>query len=181
MENSSVTVSVKLTYWEAYRLVVVLTATAFRKFLYIYGFVVLSMIAVFISLLFRPRSEEDYAAIIQNVKPLFWAVGIPLLCIFVAPLYSARKILNDKCISAGARYEFSEAGIHSETSVAKTDMLWAAIFRVKELRFAFLVFTSPKTAYALPKRCFEGSQSVTALRELFRRHVANAKLRCERD
>lgn len=181
MEKSLVAVSVKLAYWEAYRLVVVLTATALRKFLYIFGIVYLLVIAVFISLLFRESFDQDHAEILGSIKSLIWASAIPLLCVFVAPLYSARRLLKDKRIKAGVRYEFSEAGIHTETSVSKSDLLWAAGVRVKELSSAFLVFTTSNSAYALPKRCFAGSHDVATLRELFRTHVANLKLRSERD
>jgi hypothetical protein len=41
----------------------------------------------------------------------------------------------------------------------------------------FLVFTSPRTAFTLPKRCFESSQGVATLRELFRTYVETSNLR----
>ena len=181
MGISSVAISVKLSYWEAYRLSVILTASVLRKILYIWAFVALLAIAAFVALLFRPRPDEDYVSVIQNAKPLFWAFGIPVFLVFGTPLLGARRLVNDRRLSQGVYYEFSEAGIHIETPVAKSDLLWSAIARVRELRSDYLIFTSPNLAYALPKRCFANSQDVMALRELFRTHVANSKLLPERD
>ena len=77
----------------------------------------------------------------------------------------------------GVNYQFSDAGIHVESSASKTDLSWAAIRRVSEMRSAFLVFTNPSIAFTLPKGCFESTQCVASLRELFRAHVPKTKLR----
>jgi len=112
----------------------------------------------------------------QNASPLKWVFGLPVIFVFVLPLLSARKALSDERLKRGVSYQFSDAGFHVETSVSKTDFSWAAIRRVSEARFAFLVFTNPNIAFTLPKRCFESTQDVAALRELFRAHVPRAKL-----
>ena len=175
-EQFPISLFVKLAYWEVYRLSVILTATAFRKVLYIWGFVALLWFGLSALLLFRPSPAQDWAVIMQNASPLKWALGLPVIFVFVPPLLSAGKVLSDERLKRGVSYQFSDAGFHVETSVSKTDFSWAAIRRVSEARSTFLVFTNPNIAFTLPKRCFESTQDVAALRELFRAHVRAAKL-----
>jgi hypothetical protein len=113
----------------------------------------------------------------RNASPLKWVFGLPVLFVFVLPLLSARRVLRDERLKRGVSYQFSDTGIHIETSVSKSDFAWAAIRRVSEARSAFLVFTNPNIAFTLPKRCFESTQGVASLRELFRAHVSTTKLR----
>jgi len=176
-DQASIPLFVKLSYWEVYRLNVVLTATVFRKLLYIWGFVALLWLALSALLLFRPSHGQDWAVMMQNTSPLKWVLGLPVLFVLVLPLLTARRVLRDERVRRGVSYQFSDAGIHVETSVSKTDLAWAAIRRVTESRSAFLIFTNPNIASMVPKRCVESPQGTADLRELFRAHVPNAKLR----
>ena len=175
-EQSPISLYIKLKYWEVYRLNVVLTATVFRKVLYIWGFVALLWLALPLLLLFRPSPEHDWTVIMQNTSPLKWVFGLPVLFVFILPLLSARRVRRDEALKRGVSYQFSDSGFHVETAVSKTDFTWAAIHRVSEARSAFLVFTKPNFALALPKRCFESTQGEAVLRELFRVHVPRTKL-----
>ena len=177
MPDQPISIFVKLGYWDVYRLNVVLTAIVFRMILYIWGFMALLWLALSVLLLFRPSREQDWAAITQNASSLEWVLALPLLFVFVLPLLSARRVLRDERVKRGISYQFSDAGIHIGTCVSKTDLSWAAIRRVSELRSAFLVFTSPRIASMVPKSCLDSTQSVTDLRELFRTRVAKTKLR----
>jgi len=176
-EQPPISLFVKLGYWDVYRLNVVLTATVFRKILYIWGFVALLLLSVSVLLLIRPSSARDWTVMQQNAKPLTWAFALPLVFVFVLPLLSAQRVLRDELIKRGVNYQFSEAGVHIETSISKSDLSWAAIRRVREFPSEFLVFTSPRTAFALPKKCFESSQGVATLRELFRTYAKKSNLR----
>jgi hypothetical protein len=176
-EQAPISLFVKLEYWDVYRLNVFLTATIFRKVLYIWGFMALLWLALSVLLMFRPSPGHDWAVVMQNASPLRWVFGLPVLFVFVLPMLSARRVLMDERIKRGVSYQFSDAGFHLETAVSKTDFSWAAIRRVTEARSAFFVFTNPNIAFTLPMKCFESTQGVTALRELFRAHVPKAKLR----
>ena len=74
-EQSPISLFVKLAYWEVYRLNVILTATVFRKVLYIWGFVALLWLGLSALLLFRPSPTQDWAVIMQNASPLKWVLG----------------------------------------------------------------------------------------------------------
>lgn len=176
-DQTPISLFVKLGYWDVYRLNVVLTATVFRKILYIWGFMALLWLALSVHLLYRTSPEPEWAATMQNAGPLNWVFGLPILFVFVLPLLSARRVSSDERLKRGVNYQFSDAGIHVETFVSKTDLSWAAIHRVGESHSAFLVFTNPNIAFMIPKRCFESTQGVADLRELFRVHAQKAKLR----
>ena len=176
-DHPPISLFVKLAYWDVYRLNVILTAIVLRKLLYILGFVALLWLALSALLLFRPSTEYEWAMIVQNGFPLKWTLVLALLFVFVVSLFSARRVMRNERVQRGVSYQFSDAGIHLETSVSKTDLSWAAILRVIELRSEFLVFTSPHTAFMLPRRCFDRAQAVTDLRELFRANVTKTRLR----
>ena len=91
----------------------------------------------------------------QPVEALF---GLPVLSVLVLPLFSARRVLWHERVKRGVSYQFSDHGIHVETSISKSDLSWAAIRRVIESSSEFLVFTNPNVAFTLPKRCFKSIQ-----------------------
>ena len=172
-----ISVFVKLRYWDVYLLNVVLTARLFRKLLYIWGFVALLWLGLSVLLLFRPAPEQEWAAMLQNGSALTWVLALPVIFLFGLPLLSSRRVLGDDRIKQGVSYQFSASGVHIKTSVSATNLSWAAIPQVSEIRSAFLLFTSPNIAISLPKRCFENHETVAALRELLRTHVPKSKLR----
>lgn len=176
-QEPPISLFVKLGYWDVYRLHVVLIASAFRKVLYIWGFVALLFLSLSVLLFVRPSPTKDWAVMLENARPLEWAFALPIVFVFVLPLLAARRGSKDEMIKRGVNYQFSEAGVRIETSISKSDFSWAAIRRVREFRSEFLVFTSPRTAFSLPKRCFESTQGVATLRELFRTFVETSNLR----
>lgn len=119
---SPISVFVKLSYWDVYRLYVVLTAAVFRKVLYIWRFVALLWLSLSVLLLIRPSPAQDWAVMLQNASPLKWAFGLPVVLVFVLPLLFVRLVLGDEHLKRGVSCGFSEAGVHVETSVAKTDL-----------------------------------------------------------
>ncbi len=176
-EQTAISLFVKLGYWDVYRLNAALTATVFRKVLYFWGLAAFLWLALSVFLVIRPSPQQDWAVIMENARPLKWVFGLPVVFVFGMPLLSARRVLRDERLKRGVSYQFSEAGIHIETSVSKSDFSWAAIRRVSEMRSAFLIFTRPNIAFTLPKKCFESTQGVASLRELFRAQLARTKLR----
>jgi YcxB-like protein len=176
-EPSPISLFVKLGYWDVYRSTVMQTARGLRKVLYIWGFVAVLWLGLSTILVFHPAPEKDWAVTMQNASPLKWAFAIPFILVFGLPLLSARRVLSDERVKRGVTYQFSDTGIRVETSVSKSDLSWAAILRVSETRYAFLLFTNPNIATILPKGRFESHDTVDALRELFRAHVPNTNLR----
>jgi hypothetical protein len=158
-QQPPISLFVKLGYWDIYRLNVVLTATAFRKILYIWGFVALLWLSLSVLLLVRPSPTQDWAVMLENARPLEWAFALPIVFAFVLPLLSARRVLRDELIKHGVNYQFSEAGVHIETSISKTDLSWAAIRRVREFPSEFFgIHQSTHSVHASQKVFREQSE-----------------------
>jgi hypothetical protein len=175
-EQIGIHIFVKIEFWDAYRASVLVTARQFRKLLFIFGIMGGLMFALFAFALTHPMPRKDWYETLNNAKPLVWVFGLPILFVFLLPLLAAQKMAADERIKKGIRYRFSDSGIHVESSVATTDLLWAAIREVIETRSAFLLFPNANLAHIIPLRCFESTAEVVALRELLRANVPQIKL-----
>jgi len=113
----------------------------------------------------------------RNLGPLPWALSLPVLFVFGLPLLTSGQALKGRIVKRGVNYQISDSGIHINTVVSSTDLLWDAISHVSEFRSAFLVFTNPRIAFMLPKRCFDRTQDIEEVRGLFLAHVTATKLR----
>jgi YcxB-like protein len=176
LAECSVSIFVRVGYWEAYRLSVIITASCLRWLLYLLGFAVLCWLVLPLLVLSR-TVPENRAILMHNVVVMGWLFGAVLVILFVFPLLSARRVVTDKRLKGGVTYQLSKAGIYIENPIAKTDLSWSGIQEISELRSGFLLFISRSNAISLPKRCFSSSDDVTAVRELFRVHVPAVKLR----
>ena len=176
-EQAPIAVFVQLSFWESYRAAVLLTARAFRKVLYIFGFMGSLWILLLALTLVRPSPEKEWYQTMQTSRQLSWVFALPILFVFVLPLLSAAKVVADERVKKGINYAFSDSGIHVESVVAKADLQWAAIRQALETHSAFLLFPGTNVAHTLPKRCYANAADLAAMRELLRAHVPKAKLR----
>jgi hypothetical protein len=178
LEKSTISVLVRLKFWDIYCLNVMFMLIMFRRILFIWGTFAALWLGLALSLLIYPRPDKDWATAIQHADTLLPLLAIPLVFIFVLPILAiATGAIHHPRIKEGTRYQFSGTGIHSETSVSTNDFLWEAIPRVKESGSMFLIFNSRNIAFTIPKRCIENARDVVALRELFRASVKTTQLR----
>jgi hypothetical protein len=177
-ESPAISLFVKLKYWDVYRFNVLLMAISLRKILYLWSFVAVLFLVSELFAFFRPGDMSHWVVIMKNADPLLWVLALPLVA-FLLTLTAARRVIRQPRLKEGVRYRFSQAGVHIETSVSTADLLWSGVQRVRETRSLFLVFTTRTNAFALPKHCFENTQDVSALRELFRAQVKTTKLRSD--
>jgi hypothetical protein len=176
-EQRTISVLVKHKYWEAYLSSVFLTAFAMRKFLYVLvPFGVVGMVLV-VGSYFHGASDREWATLIENVRPLLWLLVGMMAFLLVLPLYTARTMVSDKRFKQGIGYRFSDANVEIVNSVSKSEVDWTAFRRVKETGWAFLLFVNLNVAHVIPKRCFESTEDVQALREMISGHFPKAKLR----
>ncbi len=76
------------------------------------------------------------------------------------------------------KYNLSEAGVDLRGAAVSSHYDWSMVHKVRETRPFFLIYTSASSMHVIPKRCFNGSDAVEALRKLIRAHVPkNVKLR----
>lgn len=58
-------------------------------------------------------------------------------------------------------YDFSDNGIRVSRGDKKAEKKWVAIRRIRNAGGLLLIYTAPKLAYIIPRRCFESSKEWT--------------------
>ena len=109
-----------------------------------------------------------------------------LLFVFYTPInlktQSKLAMRTGGAISEKMKYEFSESGIKVSLSECDdkemkdstaTSVPWALIFKIKETKKAFYIYTSPKNASILPKVQIGDKEAM--LKELFRKELETYK------
>lgn len=179
-DQPTVSVFVKLKFWDVYWLNVLAMLIMFRRILFIWGTFAALWLGLALFLLIHPMPENVWAVAIRGADTLLPVLAMPLVFIFILPLLVlVAGGMSHPRIKEGTRLQFSKMGIVSGTSVSTKDFLWEAIPRVKETGSMFLIFNSRNIAFAVPKRCIENTPDVVALRELFRAEVKTTQLRSD--
>jgi hypothetical protein len=172
-------ITVKLAPSEFYWAAVCSTTQQMRKVFVLFGFVgFLSLTGLIFATLFSQSFNEWQQTIRGMYLPLFAFVCIlPILVVFLAPLFSLGRFLADPGNAAGARFRFSESGVVTERSVGKTDCGWTIYLKAQETLHYFLLYPSSAEAQVIPKRCLSTSGELEHLRDLFRRHISRNNLK----
>jgi hypothetical protein len=155
------------------------TTQQLRKVLVLFSFVgFLSLTGLIFATLFSISIKEWQQTIRGTYLPLLAFVCIlPIMVIFLAPLFSLVKFLANPGNAAGARIRFSESGVVTESAVGKTDWDWTLYLKAQETLNYFLLYPSNTDAQIIPKRCLSTSGEIELLRDLFRRHIARNNLK----
>ena len=169
-------VFVRLTFWDVYWYSVRTTARQFRKFLWVCGIVAAIMFGALTIAAIRPAPDTDWQRMLEQVKPAFWFFAVVLAFVFVLPLLTARKTLENQWVRDGINYAFSDQSVKIKTSLSESEIQWPAFSRAVEVRSAFWLGTSTLSSFILPKRCFRSYEEIIALRSLVAAHVRQAKL-----
>jgi len=177
--NPLVSIHVKLAPRECYWTAVRSTTQQLRKTLLLFSFVgFLSLSGLIFATLFSISIKEWQQTIRGTHLPLFAFVCIlPIMVIFLAPLFSLVKFLTNPGNSTGARIRFSESGVVTESAVGKTDRNWTFYRKAQETLNYFLLYQSNTDAQIIPKRCLSTSGQIEVLRDLFRRHISRNNLK----
>lgn len=174
-----VSIHVKLSPSEFYWAAVRSSTQQMRKVLVLFGFVgFLSLAGLIFATLFSRSFNEWQQTIRGMYLPLFAFVCIlPIFVVFLAPLFSLRRFLADPGKAVGARFQFSESGVTTESSVGKTDCDWTIYRKAQETLNYFLLYPSSIDAQVIPKRCLSTSGELELLRDLIRRHISRNNLK----
>ncbi|HEY5331224.1 MAG TPA: YcxB family protein [Acidobacteriaceae bacterium] len=105
--------------------------------------------------------EEGVSLFILALLGLFF-----LFLIWLQPRLTARK-----AILRTVEWRFSDEGIHIQSDVASSDILWKAFIRFREGPKVLLLYTQKGQANFIPKRALDASQ-LDELRTLIGAHVA---------
>lgn len=121
------------------------------------GLVVLTYLSVFNP---SPQTRDMLSSL------LIWAVlllaaGLSQPFILLLQIY----ILKNPAMqvqTARRNYRFDNDGIHIESNGKRVLTPWGRIVKVKDIGRLILIFTGPKMAYVIPKRCFSSGGQVNS-------------------
>ena len=68
------------------------------------------------------------------------------------------------------RYSLSDRGVRFDSELMTCDCRWGAFSRVLESQKSFLLYQTPLSAMAIPKRHFSSAEEISQLRVLLRKH-----------
>ncbi len=80
------------------------------------------------------------------------AIGLSQPFIIILQIYLTGAGKNDS-LTASRVYRFSDFGIHISSMGKRAQKAWADIKEIKNIGNILLIFTSPKLAYVIPRRC----------------------------
>ena len=115
--------------------------------------------------IFTPKFLRDQWVLI--VLSLFWA---SYLWIFL--LYSSYNTLKKSPNLQGTvRYRFDENGYALQALHGQAEVKWGAMVKWKEGKHTILLYSHPRIGSVVPKRFFQGSGDVDAVRGLLQANV----------
>jgi len=116
--------------------------------------------------IFSPKFlREQWLLIVLSV---FWA---SYLWIFL--LYSSyRTLKKSPNLQGTVRYQFDDSGYRLEALHTQAEVKWGAMVKWREGKYTFLFYSNPRIASVIPKRFFQSSADVDAVRNFLRTHVS---------
>jgi hypothetical protein len=96
--------------------------------------------------------------------------------LLISPARSRLMMRYGPTLRETRRYTFSEKGVRFDSDLMRCDCRWDAFFAILESRKSFLLYQSPLSGMAIPKRYFSSAHEIDHLRSLFRNHF-KGKLR----
>jgi YcxB-like protein len=103
------------------------------------------------------------------------AIALPFL-IYLFPhtilfLVTRTMFRDNPRLAEPTRYTFSASGVVAESYAGRSELKWTVYRRIRETSEYFLLYTSPRVAGPLPKRCFSSENDIQLFRELVRSSV----------
>jgi hypothetical protein len=173
------TISVKLTFWERYRVTAFLWFRTFRWFLLPVSVVTVTFFVLLAYVAFFPTPEQSF----HQLAASFGATPYLMLAISIfftaAPLLFVALNYSNPRIREASQYKISEFGVAIEHPVGNANLKWEAFTRAIETKTFFLVFVPSGLAHTWPKRAFVDQGTARFVRELLRRNLKKTKLRTQ--
>lgn len=89
--------------------------------------------------------------------------------------FNKSKLLNiPQC------FEFDEDKLVLSSTNGTFSVLWKDIFKVKELKPCFVIYTSPIKYFLLPRRCINSADQLDLLRNIFKQKIEKRKLKLKK-
>jgi hypothetical protein len=118
------------------------------------------------------RSDGFFAMLREEGIAIFTLILLGLFFLFLTWLQP--RLAARKAILRTVEWRFSDAGVHLQSDVASSDILWKAFIRFREGPKVLLLYTQKGQANFIPKRALDASQ-LDELRRLIHAHVPERK------
>jgi YcxB-like protein len=171
-DQSNVSVEVQLNAGDMYRYSMTTLFRRFRFFLVLFTGLTVYLVFQF------SREDFHWSWNWGNVfAPLFFFIFFPY-AFFIAPYFSSKKYLQRNPSLVGPnKYTFSSDGIDVSGPQSSGHLSWGAILEARETSSQFLLYSQTAAAHVIPKRALTVPGQLSALRELVRSQVKNARLK----
>ena len=116
-------------------------------------------LAVLMRIVFVSLVHPDLA--FRNMLKIVIMWGVLILAVgFSQPLILFLQVFIFKSPAVESQmqprvYTFDDSGIHIQTGIKQATTVWPRVIAIKDIPRLFLIYTSPKLAYVIPKRYFE--------------------------
>ena len=108
------------------------------------------------------------AVAVYNRAPTLSEIVVIILALGFSPIIGAiavyQGLRKNKAATVPHTYEFTDAGIGIVSSLSTAHVQWGAICRLRETRWQFLFYISPRMAYCLPKSAIGDVEQVSQFR-----------------
>jgi H+/Cl- antiporter ClcA len=175
-QEKNIPVFVRLELGEIYTSSVRAALRQFRVLLLGLGIVTALLGVLLLTAVFHPRPGSDWYEMMHRTSPLPWLIMAVCIMVFLVPLLTAWKLMQDPRIRNGCHYSFSDSGMEFENSSTRATVNWTGFVRAEESRTSFLLFTNKVAAHILPKLCFASETDIVSLRQLLRNNIAKSKM-----
>jgi hypothetical protein len=122
--------------------------------------------------IYRDLTSNGFSAMLREESVAIFTLGLLglffLFLVWLQPRLAARK-----AILRIVEWRFSDEGVHIQSDVASSDILWKAFIRFREGSKVLLLYTQKGQANFIPKRALDPSQ-LDELRNLINAHVTKA-------
>ena len=129
--------------------------------------VAMLLLAAFVAFhgLNRPGARRDELTMIA--VGIFWIAYGPLGILYRSNL----NLRKNPALQGPGRYVFGQDGYVREGPHSRAEIKWSALVRWKESKNSFLLYPNPRAFITVPKRFFQNSGDVDALRSLLQANV----------
>ena len=164
-------IDVNLTRWEIARYN--LYHIRWLLFLNLVGVIVFICI-VYLSFTHPQASTREMLGTISIWAAVILALGLSQPFILIMQIYILKTpAIEDQM--APRSYSFTIEGIHVESCGRMAKAPWTKVRMLRDTGRMLLIFTSPKLAYVIPKRCFISASQVESFARFLSERLKKAK------
>ncbi len=131
---------------------------------YIWIYAVLGLVAgVLLGLLIADRKTTGvFNEILTACFFIVMAAFLYLIVNAIITMAKTAKLENKKPVFS---YTFTKGGVNCRSNGKSFDLAWTKVYRVKEIRSMFLIYTDKQNAFIVPKRCFANESDISEFRD----------------